>query len=70
MLIFDNALHVGDFIELSGGTKGEVLSIGARATHVRTNDGVDILVPNSHLIDNAITNWTLRGATRRIHVPF
>ena len=70
VLIFDNALHVGDFIELSGGAKGEVLSIGARATHVRTNDGVDMLVPNSHLIDNTIINWTLRGATRRIHVPF
>ena len=70
VLIFDDALHVGDFIELSEKTRGEVLSIGARATHIRTNDQVDILVPNSKLIDGEITNWTLRGATRRIHVKF
>lgn len=71
VLIFDNELHVGDFIELdSGKTRGLVVEIGARATHVRTNDNVDVLVPNSKLIDGVIINWTQRGATRRIHVPF
>ena len=71
VLIFDNELHVGDFIELdSGKTRGLVVEIGARATHVRTNDNVDVLVPNSKLIDGIIINWTQRGATRRIHVPF
>ena len=70
VLIFDNELHVGDFIELeSGKTRGLVMEIGARATHVRTNDNVDVLVPNSKLIDGVIINWTQRG-TRRIHVPF
>ena len=70
VLIFDNELHVGDFIELeSGRTRGVVIEIGARATHVRTNDDVDVLVPNSKLIDGVIINWTQRG-TRRIHVPF
>ena len=71
VLIFDNELHVGDFIELdSGKTRGEVQEIGARATHIRTNDNVDVLVPNSKLIDGTIINWTQRGVTRRIHVPF
>ncbi|MBE7217361.1 MAG: mechanosensitive ion channel [Caulobacteraceae bacterium] len=70
VLIFDDALHIGDFIELNERVRGEVISIGARATHIRTNDQVDILVPNSKLIDGDITNWTLRGATRRIHVKF
>jgi small-conductance mechanosensitive channel len=71
VLIFDNELHVGDFIELDNGkTRGLVLEIGARATHVRTNDNVDVLVPNSKLIDGIIINWTQGGATRRIHVPF
>ncbi len=71
VLIFDNSLHVGDFIELDGGkTRGEVQEIGTRAVHIRTNDGVDILVPNSKFIDGEIVNWTLRGTTRRIHVPF
>ena len=71
VLIVDNELHVGDFIELEvGKTRGEVLEIGARATHIRTNDNVDVLVPNSKLIDGTIINWTQRGHTRRIHVPF
>jgi small-conductance mechanosensitive channel len=70
VLIFDNALHVGDFVEVSKEVRGEVKEIGARATRVRTNDGVDILIPNSKLIDGVITNWTLKGDTRRIHVPF
>lgn len=71
VLIFDNELHVGDFIELEGQkTRGEVQEIGARATHIRTNDNVDVLVPNSKLIDGTIINWTQRGHTRRIHVPF
>lgn len=70
VLMFDDALHVGDFIELTEKVRGEVISIGARSTHIRTNDQVDILVPNSKLIEGDITNWTLRGATRRIHVKF
>lgn len=71
VLIFDNELHVGDFIELdSGKTRGLVMEIGARATHVRTNDNVDVLVPNSKLIEGVIINWTQGGNTRRIHVPF
>ena len=71
VLIFDNELHVGDFIELdSAKIRGMVQEIGARATHIRTNDNVDVLVPNSKLIDGVIINWTQRGLTRRIHVPF
>jgi len=27
-------------------------------------------VPNSRLIEGRVTNWTLKGDTRRIHVPF
>jgi small-conductance mechanosensitive channel len=71
VLIFDNELRVGDFIELEvGKTRGLVLEIGARATHIRTNDEVDLLVPNSKLIDGTIINWTRGDGTRRIHIPF
>jgi small-conductance mechanosensitive channel len=71
VLILDNELHVGDFIELEAPKiRGEVREIGARATHIRTNDNVDVLVPNSRLIDGTIINWTQGGLTRRIHVPF
>ena len=70
VLIFDEELRVGDYIELESGQRGVVHEIGARATRIRNNDSVDILIPNSQLIQGTVTNWTLRGHTRRIRIPF
>ena len=72
VLLFDSIISVGDYIELpgSGGTRGVVMEIGARATRIKSNDNFDILVPNSRLIEERFINWTLQGQTRRIHVPF
>ena len=70
VLIFDRHTNVGDYIELEDGSRGEVIEIGPRATRLKTNDNVDIIIPNSKLTDNPVINWTLRGDTRRIHVPF
>ena len=70
VLISDRALHIGDYIELPDGTRGVVQEIGPRSTRIRNNDNVYLLVPNSKLIENTMINWTLRGHTRRIHVPF
>lgn len=70
VLIFDRAIHIGDYIEMADGTRGVVQEIGPRATRIRNNDNVYLLVPNSQLIDNTVVNWTLKGESRRIHVPF
>lgn len=70
VLISDRAVHIGDYVELPDGTRGVVQEIGPRATRVRNNDNVYLLVPNSLLIENTMINWTLRGTSRRIHVPF
>jgi small-conductance mechanosensitive channel len=70
VLIFDNVVNIGDYVELERGTRGVVQEIGPRATRIRNNDNIDILIPNSHLIEGAMTNWTLKGDTRRIHIPF
>ena len=69
-LIFDRMVSVGDLIELDDGVRGAIVEIGPRASRLRTNDNVNIIVPNSKLIEDRVTNWTLRGDTRRIHVPF
>ena len=69
-LIFDRMISVGDYIELEDGARGAIAEIGPRATRIRTNDNINILVPNSKLIENPVTNWTLKGDTRRIHIPF
>ncbi|MFN4296188.1 MAG: mechanosensitive ion channel family protein [Brevundimonas sp.] len=69
-LIFDRMVSVGDYVELEGGARGAIMEIGPRATRIRTNDNINILVPNSQLIEHPLTNWTLKGDTRRIHIPF
>jgi small-conductance mechanosensitive channel len=70
VLIFDRVMNVGDYVELDDGQRGIVQEIGPRAVRVRTNDNVDILVPNSKFIEGPVVNWTLHGQGRRIHVPF
>jgi len=68
-IIFDGMVSVGDYVELEG-TRGIIAEIGPRATRIRNNDNIDVVVPNSKLIEGTVTNWTLKGDTRRIHIPF
>ena len=78
-LIFDRMVSVGDYVEIGGamtgtvraeGMRGVITEIGPRAVRIRTNDNVNVLVPNSRLIEQPVVNWTLKGDTRRIHIPF
>jgi potassium efflux system protein len=58
ILLFERPLRVGDTIEL-GGQWVKIAKIGLRSTTVRTFDQADVIVPNSDLITNQVTNWTL-----------
>ena len=70
MLLFEQTLKVGDFIELESGLMGEVREINIRSTLITTNDNVDVVVPNSEFVSGHVMNWTMRDVNRRIHVPF
>lgn len=70
VLIFDRVLNVGDYVELEDGKRGLVQEIGPRAVRIRTNDNIDVVVPNSKFIEGPVVNWTLQNRTRRIHIPF
>lgn len=70
IVLFEKSLNIGDYIELQSGVTGEVKEINMRSTLITTNDNIDILVPNSEFVTTQVTNWTLREAFRRIHVPF
>lgn len=70
VLIFDRVLNVGDFVELDDGKRGRVREIGPRAVRIRTNDNVELVLPNSKFIEGPVVNWTLNDRTRRIHIPF
>ncbi len=70
ILLFEGSLHVGDFIEFDNGLCGVVKEINTRATIVKTNDSVDVVVPNSELVTTRLTNWTLRETVARLRIPF
>ena len=68
ILLFEQPVHVGDFVEV-GDLYGQVQQIGIRASTVRTRQGAEIIVPNSLLISEKVTNWTLTDQLRRISLP-
>lgn len=68
ILLFDQTVKVGDRVEL-GDLQGDIVSIGTRATQVRTNDNAVIIVPNSEFTDMRVTNLTLYDRNVRIKVP-
>ena len=68
ILLFERPIHVGDTVEV-GDLLGKVRRIGIRASTVHTRQGADIIVPNSQLISEKVTNWTLSDQMRRIDLP-
>lgn len=58
ILMWERPIKIGDFLEL-GEARGTVESINTRSTCIRRVDGVHLLVPNSNLLENTVTNWTL-----------
>ncbi len=64
ILTAEQRIKVGDIIEVDD-ERGRVLSLGTRCATVRKFDGVEILVPNSHLLENTVSNWTLADPHHR-----
>ncbi|HSP96432.1 MAG TPA: mechanosensitive ion channel domain-containing protein [Candidatus Dormibacteraeota bacterium] len=65
ILLFERPVQVGDSVEM-GDVAGEILRIGIRSSTVRTAQGAEVIVPNSKLIAERVTNWTLSDRRRRI----
>jgi potassium-dependent mechanosensitive channel len=68
ILLFERPIHVGDTVEV-GSLQGIVRRIGIRASVLHTGQGADIIVPNSQLVTEKVTNWTLSDKLRRIDLP-
>jgi len=67
ILLFERPVQVGDSIQL-GDLGGEVLRIGTRSSTLRTPQGAEVIVPNSKIIEDKVTNWTLSDRRRRIEL--
>ena len=63
-------MKVGDFVELASGVTGEVKAINVRSTQIKTNENIDIVVPNSEFMNSNVINWTLQEPFLRVHYPF
>ncbi len=64
VLAFERPIQVGDTIKV-GTMMGDVLSIGVRSCTIKTFDGLEVIIPNSTLITNDVTNFTLSDRKRR-----
>ena len=68
ILLLERPIQVGDAVQF-GSVQGWVRRIGIRASVVRTVQGAEIIVPNSQLTSEQVTNWTLSDRQRRIDLP-
>jgi small-conductance mechanosensitive channel len=68
ILLFERPIKTGDWI-IVGNTEGYVKRISIRSTMIQTFDRADVIVPNSDLIANQVTNWMLYDPRGRIRVP-
>ncbi|MGP1387266.1 MAG: mechanosensitive ion channel domain-containing protein [Thainema sp.] len=56
-MLIEQKLKVGDFVEWDGQT-GYIIEISLRSTVIRTITQRHIVIPNSNLVGNQVTNWT------------
>ncbi len=70
ILMFEKSIKIGDYIQIDEQTRGTVVDIKMRSLTIRTNDNIDLIVPNQNFIQNIVTNWTLNDKSRRFRIPF
>ncbi|EKD34510.1 MAG: mechanosensitive ion channel [uncultured bacterium] len=68
IILFERPVKRGDWISI-GSTEGYVQKISVRSTLIQTFDRSDVIVPNSELISNQVTNMMLNDNFGRLIVP-
>jgi potassium efflux system protein len=67
ILLAERPIKVGDWVQVSGG-EGTVRQINVRSTEIETFDRCSIIVPNSSLISDTVSNWTHGDLMGRVRV--
>lgn len=68
ILLFERPVKTGDWVVV-GSTEGYVKRIRIRSTQIQTFDRADVIVPNSELISQQVTNWMLYDTQGRARIP-
>jgi len=56
-LVLDKTINIGDYVELSGGTRGHIADISWRATTITTLGENTIIIPNSDFVNQTVTSF-------------
>ncbi len=67
ILLFERPVKVGDWV-IVGEYQGIIKKIRVRSTEIETFQNASIIVPNSQLISETVTNWTLHDRVGRVDI--
>ena len=67
ILLFDPSIQVGDMVQI-GDDWGTVNRINIRTTIIQTFDNASLIIPNSEMVSNKVTNWSFKDPKVRRHV--
>lgn len=68
IILLERPIKVGDRISIDS-ANGTVRSIRARSTTIRTNDNIEVIVPNSRFISESVVNWSHNDNMVRLRIP-
>jgi len=68
IILLERPIKVGDRIEV-GAVYGDVTRIAIRSTTIRTNDNINIIIPNSEFVSRQVTNWSHTDRNVRVAIP-
>ena len=67
ILLFDPSIQVGDMVQI-GEDWGTISRINIRTTVVQTFDNASLIIPNSHMLSDRVTNWSYKDPKVRRQV--
>ena len=68
ILLSDKTIVHNDLIEVNG-LLGRVESVGIRTTTIKTFNNVEVIVPNTNLVNNQLVNYTHSDPVIRLDIP-